>query len=75
MPVTFLPGERPGDAHMIFVAISPDATVEDTEAFQLALSCQNHLASIDGKLGVSTVYITDQTSMYPTFIILRQFSN
>lgn len=60
--MTFLPGDKRGDTRMISVDINNDAVVEATETFQLGLSCQNPLASIDDQLGTSTIYITDQTS-------------
>lgn len=62
-PVMFLPGEKSGDAHMIFIDIRQDTVVEDTESFQFSLSCQNPLAFIDDERRESTIYITDQTSM------------
>ena len=61
--VTFLSGEKSGDTHSFYIDINRDAVVEATESFQLHLSCRSPLASIDGQRRVSTVYITDQTSM------------
>lgn len=60
--VTFLSGEKSGDTHSFYIDINRDAVVEATESFQLQLSCQSPLASIDSQRRVSTIYITDQTS-------------
>ena len=68
--MTFLSGEKSGDTHSFYVDINRDAIVEATESFQLYLSCQSHLASIDGRRRVSTVYITDQTSISTSSIKL-----
>lgn len=68
--MTFLSGEKSGDTHSFYVDINRDTVVEATESFQLYLSCQSPLASIDGRRRVSTVYITDQTSMSTSSIII-----
>ena len=60
--VTFLSGEKSGDTHSFYLDINRDSVVEATESFQLYLSCQSPLASIDGQRRVSTIHITDQTS-------------
>lgn len=60
--VTFLSGEKSGDTHSFYLDINRDSVIEATESFQLSLSSQSPLASIDGHRRVSTVYITDQTS-------------
>lgn len=61
--VTFSSSEKSGDAHSFYIDINSDAVIEARESFQLLLSCQSPLASIDSQRRVSTVYITDQTSM------------
>lgn len=62
-PLTFQPGEKAGDTHMVFIDISQDTTIEETETFQLYLSYQNVMPSADDALGMSTIHISDQTSM------------
>ena len=59
MDVTFVTGSKHGDFQHIFIPLFSDNIVENTEYFQLHLSSNSPLSTIDGQREVSTVEIVD----------------